>query len=297
MKKSYLSLATLLVSAMLFLLINGCESKKAASVETVQKPLIAVSIVPEKTFVEAVCGDLAEVVAMIPPGSSPTNYEPTPQEMAQFSKAKVYFAIGVNTETVNIMPKAKEISDLQIVKLNEEAAKVYPEREFSPGNRDPHIWLSPKRAKVMVESIAKTMIEIDSANSQIYTANAQSYISQLDSLDLEIKAALSGVKDKKMIVFHPAFGYLADDYGISMIALEENGKEATPQRLKEMIDLAKKENIKAIFYQAEVAGKQAQSFADEIGGKTVQLAPLSADYIGNLKKMAKLLSEVLKEGK
>ena len=112
-------------------------------------------------------------------------------------------------------------------------------------------------------------------------------------MDKQIKNALEGVKDRKFIVFHPAFGYLADDYDLQMYALEENGKEATPQRLQEMVDLAKEENIKAVFYQAEISSKQAESFAEEIGGKTVQLAPLAPDYIENLKNMVTLISEVM----
>jgi len=294
MKKNYLYLAALLFSTMLFLFIAGCESKKSATAETKQKRQIAVSIVPQKTFVEAVCGDLAEVVVLIPPGNSPGNYEPTPMEMEQFSKSEVYFTIGVPAEEANILPKTLENSSLRIVKLQDEVAKIFPDREFAPGKRDPHIWLSPKRVKVMVEKIAETMCQLDSANCQIYKTNSEKYLSKLDSLDNSIKESLAGVINRKMLVFHPAFGYLADDYEITMFALEENGKEATPHRLKEMIDLAKKEKIKALFYQAEISSKQAQAFAEEIGGKTVMLAPLDPDYIENLHKMAKLMAEIFK---
>jgi len=100
-------------------------------------------------------------------------------------------------------------------------------------------------------------------------------------------------KAKKFIVYHPAFGYLADDYGLTMVALEQEGKEATPQQLEKIIDLAKKENIKAIFYQEEIDSSQSEAFAEEIGGKTIQLAPLAADYIGNLKNMAETMAEVM----
>ena len=101
------------------------------------------------------------------------------------------------------------------------------------------------------------------------------------------------MKNRKFIVFHPAFGYLADDYHMTMYALEEEGKESTPQHLKEMIDLAKKENIKAIFYQAEISSQQAQSFAEEIGGNTIQLAPLAPNYIENLRNLVTLMAEVM----
>lgn len=271
--------------------IAGCAGKENTESK---KPIVAVTIVPEKTFVEAVCGNLAEVVVMVPPGNSPENYEPNPKQMTQFAKAKVFFAIGVQTEDTNILPKIGNNKDLKIVKLQEEVAKVYPERNIAPGERDPHIWLSPKRAKVMVEVIAREMGKIDPANKEQYEKNAKAYLTELDGLDKDIQKTLEHVANRKFVVFHPAFGYLASDYNLQMYALEEEGKEATPQSMKAVIDLAKKENIKAIFYQAEISSKQAQAFADEIGGKTVKLEPLAANYIENYKNMVKLMAEVMK---
>ncbi len=291
MKK--ISLASIIVLIMSTLMLSAGCANEATTTTAKEKPIVAVSIVPQKTFVEAVCGDMAEVIAMVPPGNSPANYEPTPKEMEQFSKAKLYFAIGVPTEEANIMPKAKEINEMKIIKLQEEVAKAYPDRELAPGKRDPHIWLSPRRAVVMVQSIAQEMGELDSANKEKYEENAQKYIAELEDLDKQLETALKDVENNKFIVFHPAFGYLADDYNLQMYALEQDGKEATPQRLEEMVDLAKQEKIKAIFYQAEVSSKQAEAFAEEIGGKTIQLAPLAPNYIDNLKKMAALMSEVM----
>lgn len=285
---------TCLILVLSLFLLSGCanDDKQNDSKEEKgnSKPIIAVTIVPEKTFVEAVCGDLAEVITMVPPGSSPENYEPTPQEIEKFSKASVYFTIGVPTEEANILPNA---GDVKIIALQDKAAKVYPDRTFESGERDPHIWLSPKRAKVMVAAIAEEMGNFDKANKETYKQNADRYIEQLDKLDKDIAASLEGVKNRKFIVYHPAFGYIAEDYNLQMYALEEEGKESTIQHLKEMIDLANKENIKVIFYQEEIDSSQSEAFAEEIGGKTMQLEPLAADYIDNLKKMAQTMAEVM----
>ncbi|MDW5299679.1 MAG: zinc ABC transporter substrate-binding protein [Sedimentibacter sp.] len=267
----------------------GCSKQGLENVKG-DKPTVAVTIVPEKTFVEALCGELVEVVVLVPPGNSPENYEPTPAEIEKFSKASIYFSIGMPTEEANILPNA---GDVKVVALQDKVALVYEDRTFESGERDPHIWLSPKRVKVMIEVIADEMGKIDEANKETYKKNADAYIKQLEELDKEIKEALVGVKSKKFIVYHPAFGYLADDYDLEMYALEKEGKEATVVHLQEMIDLAKRENIKAIFYQEEIDSSQSESFAEEIDGKTMQLAPLSADYIENLKKMAKTMAEVM----
>lgn len=267
----------------------GCSNNEQENVKE-DKPIIAVTIVPEQTFVEAVCGDLAEVVVLVPPGNSPENYEPTPMVIEKFSKASLYFSIGVPTEEANILPKA---TDIKTIALQDEVASIYDDRTFESGERDPHIWLSPKRAKVMIEVISREMGKLDEGNKETYEKNAKAYIEKLDELDKEIKTSLDGVQNKKIIVYHPAFGYLADDYGLEMYALEEEGKESTAMHLQEMINLAKKENIKAIFYQDEIDSSQSKAFAEEIGGKTVQLSPLAADYMGNLKKMAETISEVM----
>jgi zinc transport system substrate-binding protein len=264
----------------------GCGD--AADGDREGKPVVAVTIVPEASFVEAVCGDLMEVVVLVPPGCSPENYEPTPREMEAVSGALLYFAIGVPTEEASILPS---LGDIPVVYLQDEAAAVYPERTFPSGERDPHVWLSPKRAAVMVEAIARELGGVDPENRETYEQNAAAYIAQLEELDAYITAALSGVQNRKFIVYHPAFGYLADDYDLTMYALEEEGKEATPRHMQEMIDLAKSEQIKVIFYQEEIDSGQSEAFAQEIGGGTIQLAPLAADYIGNLKRMADLMAE------
>lgn len=273
------------------LLFSGCSGQDVAE-ENNSKLTVAVTIPPQKAFVEAVCGDLADVIILVPPGNSPGNYEPTPQEMASFSQAAVYFTIGVPTEKANILPKAKDI-EMDIVDLAEVVSKQFPDREFSPGNRDPHIWLSPRRAKIMVEAISATMISLDQENAQIYEENTERYLSQLDSVDQAIQAGFEAAKKQTFIVFHPSYGYFAEDYGLEMVSLEQDGKEATAQHLQAMIDLAKKENIKVIFSQAEIDSKQPDAFAEEIGGEKVMLEPLSQDYITNLNVIGKAIAGAL----
>lgn len=281
------------LSAALLIMVLLMSASCGKSPKPVQsdKPIIAVTIVPQETFVRAVCGDLADIVTLVPPGSSPENYEPTPDIMQQLEQASLYFSVGVPVETAYILSSIKHT--VKVVPLAEEAAAVYPDRFFAEGERDPHIWLSPKRAKVMVSAIARELAVLDPGNAAAYQQNAAEYLAQLDDLDTQLKSTFQNVQVKKFVVFHPAFGYFADDYGLVMYALEEEGKEATAQHMQEVIDLAKSENIKAIFYQSEIDSRQSAAFAEEIGGKTIRLEPLSADYINNLKAMANLMAEVL----
>ncbi|MFU0832691.1 MAG: Zinc transport system substrate-binding protein [Oscillospiraceae bacterium] len=294
MKRILLSAYGILLTVLL--LFTACASNPEQSSTTsqeTQKPVIAVTIVPEATFAKAVCGDLMEIITTIPPGYSPETYEPTPKQKEELSNASIYFAIGVPAEEASILPAAADLENLKIIRLQDIVAEKYPDRTFSSGERDPHIWLSPKRAKVMVETIAQQCGELDPSHKQQYEENAQNYLKQLDALDTELNEIFSNIQNKNFLVFHPAFGYLAEDYGLTMYALEEEGKEATPQHMQDMVDFAKRQNIHAIFYQDEVDSKQSEAFAEEIGGKTVELSPLAPDYIENLKKMATTMAEAM----
>ncbi|MCI1965439.1 MAG: zinc ABC transporter substrate-binding protein [Oscillospiraceae bacterium] len=286
--------------ALLLLLttLTACTSRSSQNADSSsvsgKKPVVAVTVVPEATFAKAVCGDLMTVITSVPPGYSPENYEPTPKEKEELANASLYFAVGVPAEEATILPVVADQSSTKIIRLQDAVAKQYEDRTFASGERDPHIWLSPKRAKVMVETIAEQCGELDPQNKDQYEENAKAYSQNLDSLDQELKQIFSKIESKSFLVFHPAFGYLAEDYGLTMYALQEEGKEATPQHLQKMVDLAKEQGVKAIFYQDEIDSKQSKAFAEEIGGKTIGLSPLAADYIENLKKMAATMAEAMK---
>jgi len=275
----------LLCVVILATMLSACKKDSGST-----KPIIAVSIVPEATFVSAVCGDYCDVVTMIPSGASPENYAPTPLEIEEFSDSVIYFSIGVPTEENNIMPNVTE--NTKVVHLETEVATIYPDLKLGE-DRDPHIWLSPKRVVLMIQIIERELSALYPDQTDIFKANADAFIAQINQIDTEINTILQSTTSKAFIVFHPAFGYLANDYGLTMYALEEEGKEATPQHLQEMIDFAKENNIKVIFYQEEIDASQSDSFAEEIDGKTACLAPLSADYISNLRIMADTLADAL----
>ncbi|AEB76895.1 Periplasmic solute binding protein family, putative [Clostridium botulinum BKT015925] len=282
---------------MAILILTGCTKNSVSNKNntTNDKLTVAVSIVPEETFIKSITGDLVNVVTMIPPGQSPETFEPTPDLLEKFSKSKLYFTMNVPAEVNSILPKTKDFNpDVKIVDLSNEVRKTYKDREFAPGSRDPHIWLSPKRVKIMINVMKDNLCSLDPNNKNIYEKNAESYIKKLDEADKNIKNSLKTLKTKSIIVYHPAFGYFTDDYGLQMIALEEEGKESTPQDMQKTIDFAKSKGIKTIFYQAETDNKQATTFAKELGGKAEKLAPLDPNYIENLKKMSDTFKSILK---
>ncbi|MEA3422780.1 MAG: zinc ABC transporter substrate-binding protein, partial [Bacillota bacterium] len=255
------------------------------------------SIVPMQTFIEKIVGDTYEVVTIVPPGASPASYQPTPQEMTKISKAEYYFSIEVPTEKSNILEKIDEFNpDIKLFKVNEMIEDTYPERYFDDNEamRDHHIWLSPKRVVAMVESMEHILSNDHPELSNVLKANSDEYISMLQELDEYIMDIADSIPNKTFIIYHPSYGYFADDYVFEMIAIEEEGKEETAKGIEKIVVFAKTNNIKVIFHQAEIDSEQAETIAREIGGITTMLTPLSENYIESMKEVIDAFSYTLK---
>lgn len=261
---------------------------------------VAVGIVPEATFVQAVAGDLVNVVTLVPSGYSPANYQPTTTEMQALSDAEIYFTLQMPTEQANILPKVSDFNpDILIVDLRDAVLSEYPllntdgEEITSTENEsvDPHCWMSPKRAAVMVQTIADELSAIDEANSETYQANAAAYLEKLAALDIEIQEKVAALSNTSFLTYHAAYNYFSKDYGLNMIAIEIAGKQATAEELQNVIDTAREQGITTVFYQAEFDDSQATTVAEEIGGTVAQCAPLSPTYIQSLEDFVDTLAQ------
>ncbi|MCT4663572.1 MAG: zinc ABC transporter substrate-binding protein [Tissierellales bacterium] len=162
------------------------------------------------------------------------------------------------------------------------------------GAKDPHIWMSPKRVQVMVERIKDELISLDPDHKTAYETNASAYLEELKVLDEAILKKTENLTNRSFIVYHPALGYFADDYDFNMVTIESDGKKATVDQLAYVIDFAKENDIKAILYQNEFDPTQAQTVANEIGGKAIQIDPLAYEYVDQMTMLAKLVEEILK---
>lgn len=275
---------------------HGSESDQIASIDNDKGTVkVAVSIMPQKTFVEKVGGNFVDIHVLVPPGYSPEQYEPSPQEMIAFEDSDVYFSIDVPVEESQLRALVDQQPEMQVVSLVEAYKDAgFKDREFTLGSRDPHAWLSPQRVMPMVKKISEILQELDPDNAEYYQSNTAAFLTELHELDVDLKSMVHSNPQKTFIVYHPAFGYIAEDYGMKMVAIEEEGQEANPAHLREVIDLAKAENIKVIFYQSEMDSRQAEAVAEEINGVTAMLKPLSANYIENLQTMIQTMATATK---
>lgn len=312
-EKIIITIMILIIAAGLF----GCTNINK-NTDDDGKITVAVSVVPGAAFVKAVAGDLVNTVTVIPKGYSPANYLPTTLEMQALSDADIYFVMQMPAEDANILPKVSDFNeDIILVNLRDAVSKEYPlmyvdghshgdedeheDHEEEGKNEDedehedemtvdPHIWLSPKRVIVIVQTIADELSAMDSENESVYRANAKEYIEKLVELDIEIGNIIADSNSRAFMIYHGSYGYFADDYGLEMISLEADGKAATAAKMQTVIDMANEMGITAIFYQDEFDDNQAKTIAEEIDGVVKRAAPLSENYIEELENFAKALT-------
>ena len=304
MKRILIVIVYIIVSVFLIGTVISC-TKKADKDVNEEKIRVVVSIPPQAEFVERVGEDRVIVTVMVPPGASPHTYEPTPGQLEEISKAKIYAKVGSGIEfELAWMDKIIKMNGEMLVvdcsrgvklfsvsyKYGE--ASVYYEYDESDEAKsylkgiDPHIWLSPANAKIMVENIYEGLVQIDPQRKEYYKKNLDSYLLELDKLDDEIVQTFSGKENKKIIVFHPTWAYFAKDYGIEQIPIEKEGKEPTAKGIENLISQAKEYNIKVIFASPEFSIKSAETVAREIGGEVFLVSSLKKDYLENMRKAA-----------
>jgi len=211
--------------------------------------------------------------------------------MTALANSAAYVSIGVPFEKAWLEKIQAANANMKMVDTTQGI-----ERKATPnGGFDPHIWLSPALVKVQSQTIYNALVELDPAHEAEYKANLDAFIADIDALDADIRATLEKTESKKFIVFHPAWGYFARDYGLEMIPIEVGGQEPSAQELAGLIEKAKAENIKVVFVQPEFSQEDAETIAKEIGGKTLSIASLNPDWLGNLKSVAETFAAVLNQ--
>ncbi|NMO09648.1 metal ABC transporter solute-binding protein, Zn/Mn family [Methanobacterium subterraneum] len=248
---------------------------------------VVVTVGPQEEFVKRVGGDLVNVTVMVPPGADPHTYEPLPNQMKQVQEAQIYFQVGSGVEfELSWMGKLTSINPQMKWVNTSTGIQLIPNTAESEEGSDPHVWVSPRNAKVMVENIYQNLTLADPENKDYYTKNRDEYLNELDELDKNITQRLSGKNNTKIMVYHPAWAYFCKDYNLQQISIQQDGKEPTPQALASLVDTARRENIKVIFVSPEFSTSNAKVIANEIEGKVVVVDPLSKDYLKNMQKVA-----------
>lgn len=284
---------------------------------------------------ERVGGEHVDVHVLVGSGQNPHSYEPTPGQMSALATARLYFRTGLPFEETVLPKMAGAFKDLEIVDLRQGvplrkveaheveageggghpaeaqpgAASTGPDagerrganaaehdHQHVAGGADPHIWLAPRLAQIQARTIADALSRVDPAHAEQYRRNLATFQADLAALDARIAAALAPLKGKEIFVFHPAFGYFADAYGLKQVPVEVEGKEPSAKAVAALVQRARAAGVRVIFVQPQFSTRSAEVIAQEIGGAVVPLDDLPRDYIKSLETMAAQVKQALSPG-
>jgi manganese/iron transport system substrate-binding protein len=233
-----------------------------------------------------VAGTDATVDALAPAGASIEDFAPKPEDARRIANARVILVNGLALDRW-VEPLLRNASkDARVVTLSDGLPRLGVGESANPdinANGNPHYWFDVKYAKAYVERIRDALGAADPAHTAGYQSRAATYLGDLDRLDAEIRTKVGQIPPsrRKLVTSHDAFPYYAAAYGLSVVGFTqpEEGKEPSPAELADLVELVKKEQVPAIFSEAQVSPRLAETLAREAGVKTI-VADLPTDSVG-----------------
>ena len=279
-----------LIYILTLFILSACGNTTQKS----EKPILTVTLEPLRYFTEAIAGDNYEVVSMVPKGSSPESYDPTPQQLVNLSKSQAYFRIGyIGFEQAWMKkleancPNMKVYDTSKGIDLIRDKGHWHGDH-FHEGGVEPHVWNSIQNALIIADNIYQALCELDSTHQEDYQKRLDVLKQTIRQTDANIRTLLEKA-DSTFLIYHPALSYFARDYGLKQVSIEEGGKEPSPAQLKALIETCRNENVHTIFVQQEFDQRNAQLIANELGVNIVSINPLSYDWVKEMIRIAEAL--------
>lgn len=272
-----------------FALLCGCGGNKNQSTQNT----IYVSIAPLKPIIEGIVGDDYTVEVLVPAGASPETFEPTPKQFIALNKSKLVFGTGLLDFEKSLLEKVHDQS--KVINLSNGIQTIAGSCSHTHHGHhchhgvDPHIWCSPKALKIMAQN-AYEAIKTNLSNKK-YNKNYSAINEQITALDNDVQTMCSSASLPYFIIYHPALTYLARDYNLEQVAIEDHGKEPSAKRIAEIIDRGRRNGIKRVFYQSEFPRSCVAVIAEDIGAEAVEINPLDEKIFDNIRHIASLITE------
>lgn len=272
-------------------LLAGCGNRRPADV-----PTLTVTIEPLRYFTEAIAGPRYRVVSMVPEGSSPETYDPTPQQLVRLAQSAAYLQVGYIGFEQSWVKKLKANNpDLPFFDTSRGIDLIREEvahhGHTHAGGVEPHIWNSPENVLRMADNICAALCRLDTLHAEEYRARTDSLQRMVRQTDQSIRALLPATGGS-FLIYHPALSYFARDYGWRQVSIEENGKEPSPSQLQALIRLCREQKIRVIFVQQEFDVRNAQLIARELGLAVIPINPLSYHWQEEMLNVARSLTLV-----
>jgi zinc transport system substrate-binding protein len=279
---------------LIIILIISCGKKDESG-----SKIISVSIAPFKYFVDGISGKNFTVNIMVPPGANPHIYEPVPDQINKLRQSIAYISNGYLGFELTWLDRFYGMNrNMKKLSLGDCIDPIKPVHHQEGGlyeSADPHYWVSPLCALKMASSVREFLVKLDPQNSKQYGENYKILIKRINQVDSLAKELSSSGGKRVFMIYHPNLAYMARDYGLEEITVENEGKEPTPSRLMDLIDRAKKEHLKVILVQREFDTKNARAVAAETGARVVVIDPLAEDWYSSTTEIIRLLKTSFEE--
>jgi zinc transport system substrate-binding protein len=260
-------------------------------------PRIVVSILPQTYFINRIAAERVEVTVLTGPGQNPHDYEPSPRQMAALAEARAWILSGAEFETA-LRPKVEAV--FPVLSIRDGAGGVVFRTLEEPGEHegqdhedgiDRHTWLGREPTKILAGHILEVLLDLKDGGAALYRKNYEELIRDIDGEFDRLQEELAFLDGKTVFVYHPAFGYFLDEFGITQKAVETGGKEPTPRLLARLIAEVRDQRPQAVFVQAQFPAEAARAVAKAAGAELAVLDPLAPDWLENIRRMGRILRQ------
>lgn len=264
--------------------------------------LVVFTGVPPMAYVaERIAGGHARVETLMRTGQDPHTFEPGPEQVVALCRARLYLSLGMPFEMQIIGKVSASARDFHVVDTRK-GISLRPleshdghagDTQTACEQADPHVWLGPPQLEQLAKNITEALVEAEPAHTDAFRANLAAFLDELHALDAQLREMLGPYADETFYVYHPAFGYFADAYGLRQEAVETGGKSPAPRHIRELIARAQSDSVRVIFVQPQFAPDAANAIAEAIGGVVAPLDDLAKDVPANLEEIARRIVRAL----
>lgn len=285
---------------MLVLCCAGIAAGCAPAGPECTRDTVFVGIPPLAFLAERIAADQFDVAVLLRAGQDAHTYEPEPGQVVALTRARAYFNLRLPFEQqllakINTSNAALEIVDLLdgIRRLPLENAVCEDENHAHDDEFDAHVWLDPARLEQLARNMANAFAQMKPEHAEEFQRRCSALVEELRAVDARLKEQLAPFAGRTFYVYHSAFSYFADAYGLRQRAVETGGKSPTPRDVRALIDQAQAEDVHVVFVQPQFAPDAAEAVAQAIGGAVLPLDDLASDVLANLARMGDSIAAAL----